>query len=108
DGSAYDAMALRELHDWVVKPQLALVKGITEVNAIGGFKKQYHVNPIAQNMLHFGVTNSQLLQALSRNNTNQGAGFVEQNGQQILVRSQAQLKGIKDIQDVVVKIFDGT
>lgn len=108
DGSAYDAMALRELHDWVVKPQLALVKGITEVNAIGGFKKQYHVNPIAQNMLNFGVTNSQLLQALSRNNTNQGAGFVEQNGQQILVRSQAQLKGIKDIQDVVVKIFDGT
>ena len=56
DGRAFDAMALRELHDWVVKPQLALVKGITEVNAIGGYTKQYHINPDPQLMLNYGVS----------------------------------------------------
>ncbi|WP_420935948.1 efflux RND transporter permease subunit [Alteromonas sp. A081] len=104
DGRDFDAMALRELHDWVVKPQLALVKGITEVNAIGGFTKQYHVNPDPQRMLNYSVSTDDLLRALERNNANQGAGYVERNGQQILVRSQAQLATIEDIGNVVVTL----
>ena len=104
DGRAFDAMALRELHDWVVKPQLALVKGITEVNAIGGYTKQYHINPDPQLMLNYGVSTDDLLRALERNNANQGAGYIERNGQQILVRSQAQLSSIDDISQVVVTL----
>ncbi|GLR70070.1 efflux RND transporter permease subunit [Agaribacter marinus] len=104
DGRDFDAMALREMHDWVVKPQLALVKGITEVNAIGGFTKQYHVNPDPQRMLNYGVSTDDLLRALARNNANQGAGYIERNGQQILVRSQAQLATIEDIGNVVVSL----
>jgi cobalt-zinc-cadmium resistance protein CzcA len=104
DGRAFDAMALRELHDWVVKPQLALVKGITEVNAIGGYTKQYHINPDPQLMLNYGVSTDDLLRALERNNANQGAGYIERNGQQILVRSQAQLSSIDDIGQVVVTL----
>jgi cobalt-zinc-cadmium resistance protein CzcA len=104
DGRDFDAMALRELHDWVVKPQLALVKGITEVNAIGGFTKQYHVNPDPQRMLNYGVSTDDLLRVLERNNANQGAGYIEHNGQQILVRSQAQLATIEDIGNVVVTL----
>jgi cobalt-zinc-cadmium resistance protein CzcA len=106
NGQPYDAMALREVHDWVVKPQLALVKGVTEVNAIGGYTKQYHVNPDPQKMLSFNLSMQDLLTALARNNANQGAGFVERNGQQILIRSQAQLKTIEDIGNVVVKRID--
>tara|TARA_R110002167_G_scaffold58859_6_gene166824 strand:+ start:953 stop:4021 length:3069 start_codon:yes stop_codon:yes gene_type:complete len=106
NGQAYNAMALREIHDWVVKPQLALVKGVTEVNAIGGYTKQYHVNPDPQKMLNFNLSMQDLLTALARNNANQGAGFVERNGQQILIRSQAQLKTIEDIGKVVVKRID--
>ena len=106
NGQAYDAMALREVHDWVVKPQLALVKGVTEVNAIGGYSKQYHVNPNPQKMLNFDLSMQDLLTALARSNANQGAGFVERNGQQILIRSQAQLKTIEDIGNVVVKRID--
>ncbi|TRY33975.1 efflux RND transporter permease subunit [Aliiglaciecola sp. M165] len=102
NGNPYDAMALRELHDWVVKPQLALVKGITEVNAIGGYKKQFHINPDPQKLLHFNLSIDQLLSAIERNNTNRGAGYVEKDGQQILVRSQGQLNGISDIENVVV------
>jgi cobalt-zinc-cadmium resistance protein CzcA len=107
NGELYDAMALREIHDWVVKPQLALVKGVTEVNAIGGYVKQYHVNPNPQKMLSFGLSMQDLITALERNNANQGAGFIERNGQQILVRSQAQLESIADIGNVVVTQIDG-
>ncbi|MBJ2137924.1 CusA/CzcA family heavy metal efflux RND transporter [Paraglaciecola chathamensis] len=103
NGEPYDAMALREIHDWIVKPQLALVKGITEVNAIGGFVKQYHVNPEPQKMLNFDIGLSDIHRALERNNTNQGAGFVERNGRQILVRSQGQLQTLSDIENVVIK-----
>ncbi len=103
NGEPYDAMALREIHDWIVKPQLALVKGITEVNAIGGYVKQYHVNPEPQQMLNFDIGLSDIHRALERNNTNQGAGFVERNGQQILVRSQGQLQTLSDIENVVIK-----
>jgi cobalt-zinc-cadmium resistance protein CzcA len=106
NGQLFDAMALREVHDWVVKPQLALVKGVTEVNAIGGYTKQYHVNPSPQKMLNFNLSMQDLLTALARNNANQGAGFVERNGQQILIRSQAQLKTVEDIGNVVVKLID--
>jgi cobalt-zinc-cadmium resistance protein CzcA len=103
NGEPYDAMALREIHDWIVKPQLALVKGITEVNAIGGYVKQYHVNPEPQKMLNFDISLSDIHRALERNNINQGAGFVERNGQQILVRSQGQLQTLSDIENVVIK-----
>ncbi|MDO6710353.1 CusA/CzcA family heavy metal efflux RND transporter [Aliiglaciecola sp. 2_MG-2023] len=103
NGEPYDATALREIHDWIVKPQLALVKGITEVNAIGGFVKQYHVNPEPQKMLNFDIGLSDIHRALERNNTNQGAGFVERNGRQILVRSQGQLQTLSDIENVVIK-----
>ncbi len=107
NGQAYDTMALREIHDWIVKPQLALVKGVTEVNAIGGYTKQYHVNPDPIKMLSFDISMAELLTALERNNANQGAGYVERNGQQILVRSQAQLKSTLDIGKVVIKRIDG-
>lgn len=107
NGQAYDTMALREIHDWIVKPQLALVKGVTEVNAIGGYTKQYHVNPDPIKMLSFDISMTDLLTALERNNANQGAGYVERNGQQILVRSQAQLKSTLDIGKVVIKRIDG-
>jgi cobalt-zinc-cadmium resistance protein CzcA len=106
NGQPFNAMALREIHDWVVKPQLVLVKGITEVNAIGGYTKQYHVNPDPQKMLNFKLSMQDLLTALQRNNSNQGAGFVERNGQQVLIRSQAQLKTTQDIGNVVVKLID--
>jgi cobalt-zinc-cadmium resistance protein CzcA len=103
NGEPYNAMALREIHDWIVKPQLVLVKGITEVNAIGGYIKQYHVNPDPLKMLNFAISLNDIHEALERNNANQGAGFIEQNGRQILVRSQGQLQTLADIENVVIK-----
>lgn len=105
NGTSYDSMALREIHDWIVKPQLALVDGITEVNAIGGYVKQYHINPDPLKMLNMGMSLSDIHRALQRNNANLGAGFIERNGQQVLLRSQGQLQTVEDIENVVIKAF---
>ncbi|MAH03953.1 MAG: CusA/CzcA family heavy metal efflux RND transporter [Alphaproteobacteria bacterium] len=107
NGSPYDATALREIQDWIIKPQLALVPGITEINTIGGYDKQYHVTPKPQAMLAFGVSLDDIGDALRSNNNNRGAGYVERNGQQLLVRSPGQLQAIVDIEQVVIKDIDG-
>ena len=108
DGTPYDATALREVQDWIIEPQLALVPGIVEINTIGGFAKQYHVTPDPRKLLVFDVTLDDVSQALRNNNNNRGAGYIEHNGEQLLVRSPGQLQTITDIEQVVVKIVDGS
>ncbi len=102
DGSPLDATALREIQDWIIKPQLAQVAGVIEINTIGGYDKQYHVTPSPQQLLQFGVTMDELAQALQANNVNRGAGYIERNGQQLLVRSPGQLASIAEIEQVVI------
>ena len=106
-GRAYDAVALREIQDWIIKPQLALVPGVIEVNSIGGYDKQYHVTPYPEKLLAHGLSINSVSDALRRNNDNRGAGFVEDGGQQILIRSQGQLTSIGDIEEVVIAIPHG-
>lgn len=106
DGSSYDLTDLRVLQDWVIQPRLERVKGVTEVNVNGGYQKQFHVQPDPAKLLNFGVSLSDLKQALMQNNDNRGAGYIERYGQQILVRSPGQLKSIDDIGQVVVKNID--
>ncbi|KJS77877.1 MAG: cation transporter [Pseudomonas sp. BICA1-14] len=107
DGSPLDATALREIQDWIIKPQLAQVPGVIEVNTIGGYDKQYHVTPSPQRLLEFGITVDELVSTLRANNTNRGAGYIERNGQQLLVRSPGQLTTIGDIEQVVIANRDG-
>ena len=102
DGSPLDATALREIQDWIIKPQLAQVPGVIEINTIGGYDKQYHVTPSPQQLLQFGVTMDELAEALRANNVNRGAGYIERNGQQLLVRSPGQLASIAEIEQVVI------
>lgn len=106
DGTSIDSTELREIQDWIIKPQLSLVPGVTEVNSIGGYNKQYHVNPSPEKMLSYEISFEDISEALELNNANVGAGYVETNGQQILIRSPGQLKTISDIEDVVVKNID--
>lgn len=102
DGSPYDATALREIQDWIIKPQMAQVRGVVEINTIGGFDKQYHVTPSPIKLLEHGIALKDIATALGANNANRGAGYIERNGQQILVRSPGQLQTIEEIENVVV------
>ena len=108
DGQAYDSMALREIQDWIIKPQLAQVKGVVEINTSGGFEREFHVLPDPLKLLQFGLTLADLHQALLSNNNSQGAGFIERYGQQILVRSVGQLQSLADISQVVVGSINGS
>ncbi|WP_417509177.1 efflux RND transporter permease subunit [Methylophaga sp.] len=108
NGQPYDLTALREIQDWIIQPRLTRVPGITEVNTVGGYAKQYHIQPEPQKMLEFGISFGDIQQALKANNRNRGAGYIERYGQQLLVRSPGQLKTIDDIQQVVVKQMTGT
>ncbi|MCR8922631.1 CusA/CzcA family heavy metal efflux RND transporter [Dasania sp. GY-MA-18] len=108
NGQAYDATALREIQDWIIKPQLALVPGVTEINTIGGYDKQYHITPKLQSLLQFDISMADISLALRNNNSNRGAGFIESNGQQLLVRSPGQLQNLYEIEQVVVKTINGT
>lgn len=107
NGRPYSATALREIQDWIIKPQLLLVKGVTEINTIGGYAKQYHVSPDPLKLLQYSVSLEQLVNALQRNNQNRGAGYIEHNGQQLLIRSSAQLHNMEDIKAVVVSHHNG-
>jgi len=108
DGLPFDATALREIQDWIIKPQLALVPGVTEINTIGGYDKQYHITPLPRKMLDFALSFDDIKVALSNNNNNRGAGYIEQNGQQLTVRSLGQLATISDIEQVIVKVINDT
>ena len=102
DGQEWTSMDLRELQDWVVRPQLRNLKGVTEVNTIGGFEKQFHVTPWPDKLRMHGVTLKDIMDALGRNNENVGAGYIERHGEQYLIRIPGQLNGIEAISQVVV------
>lgn len=107
DGRPYDSMALREVQDWIIKPQLIQVEGVTEINSSGGYDKQYHVTPDPYKLLQYELDMHDVVQALELNNANRGAGFIEPYGQQLLIRSPGQLQTIPDIENVVVSVDGG-
>ncbi len=102
DGSEWTPEELRTLQDWVIRPQLRNTPGVTEVNTIGGFVRQYHVTPWPDRLAAAGLTMQDVVAALSANNSNVGAGYVERYGEQLLVRSSGQAAGIEDLQRIIV------
>ncbi|ODT89117.1 MAG: cation transporter [Phenylobacterium sp. SCN 70-31] len=102
DGQAYTPEDLRTLQDWVIRPQLRNTPGVTEVNTIGGFERQYHVTPLPERLSAYGLTLSDVVAALERNNANVGAGYVERFGEQYLVRVPGQASGLADLGGVIV------
>jgi cobalt-zinc-cadmium resistance protein CzcA len=102
DGTPYDATALRTLQDWVIRPQLRQVPGVTEVNTIGGYERQFHITPDPARMLAFGLTFDDVVSALEKNNANVGAGYIEKNGEQYLIRSPGQVADIESLERVIV------
>lgn len=107
DGTAYSAMDLREIQDWIVRPQLQRVAGVAEVNSIGGYNKTYVVTPDLQRLQQLQIPLSEFQTALTENNENRGAGFIEQNGQQLTVRVPGTLTDIKAIQNVSIANKNG-
>ena len=107
DGSSYTAMDLREIQDWIVRPQLQRVPGVAEINSIGGYNKTYIVSPDLNRLQQLNLSLTTLKQAMTDNNENRGAGFIEDNGQQLTVRVPGMLSSIQDIENVTLETKSG-
>jgi len=101
------AMYLRTVQDWIIRPQLKTVKGVAEVDAIGGYAQQYHVQPDPQRLAAVGLTFSDVIEALERNNASTGAGFLEQKGESYVVRADGRLETVDQIANVVLSTRGG-
>jgi cobalt-zinc-cadmium resistance protein CzcA len=107
DGSPYTPTDLREIQDWIIRPQLRNVKGVTEINTIGGYAKEYQVAPSPEKLSAYGLTMADLVTALERNNANVGAGYIERRGEQYLIRAPGQVRSMEDLRDVILGNADG-
>jgi cobalt-zinc-cadmium resistance protein CzcA len=107
DGTLYTSTDMREIQDWIIKPQLRTVKGVTEVNSIGGFVKQFHVAPYPEKLISFGLTLQDVVFALQRNNLNVGAGYIEKGGEQLLVRAPGQVANLDEIREIILGSYHG-
>jgi len=107
EGRPYTPMDLKTIQDWIVKPQLRNTPGVVEVNAIGGFTKQYQVSPHSEKLLAYDITFQEIIAALVKNNANVGAGYIERGGEQYLVRVPGQVLNIDDIKNIVIETRRG-
>lgn len=101
------AMYLRTVQDWIIRPQLKSVPGVAEVDAIGGYAQQYHVQPDPHKLAASGLTFSDVIEALERNNTSTGAGFLEQKGEVYVIRADGRIGSITEIGNVVLSTRSG-
>jgi len=108
DGSLITPMDLRSVHDWIIRPQLMRVAGVAEINPIGGFKKEILVAPKPSKLLAHGIGYVDVLKAIQQNNNNRGAGFIEHNGSQWLMRVPGQASNLDDLNNIVIKQNQGT
>ncbi|MGG7604260.1 efflux RND transporter permease subunit [Massilia sp. BKSP1R2A-1] len=107
DGSPYLPSDLREIQDWIIKPQLRSVPGVTEINSIGGFDKEYLVAPEMATLSAYGLDLGDIVAAIEKNNGNVGAGYIERAGEQYLVRAPGQVASSDDIANIVVATIRG-
>lgn len=102
DGSPITPTDLRQAQDWILRPILLQVPGVIDVNSIGGYDKQFQIRPDPGRLLAYGVSFDDLVKAVTENNANQGAGFIEKRGQQQLIRVPGQAAGLDDLGRIVI------
>ncbi len=100
-------MERRIVQDWVVRPLLRGIPGVAEINSQGGYVKQFEVLAQPSRLRHYGLTLSDVMEALQRNNANAGGGILPQGAEQYLVRGVGLLRDAKDIEMIVLKEVDG-
>jgi len=103
-----DLMGLRSIQDWVVRPQLRSIPGVTEINSFGGFVKQYQVIVNPDQLLKYGLTLKDVSETLSRNNSTAPANYIVQGQEQIIVRGMGLIKDLSDIETATVTTVNGS
>lgn len=102
DDPKYDATELRTIQDYIVRPILRTVPGVTDVNSFGGLTKQYQVIVNPDKLTSFGITLNELFEALEKNNANASGNFIEHRSEQYVVRGLGLVKTLADIENIIV------
>ena len=101
------AAYLRTVQDWMIRPQLKGISGLAGVDSIGGYIKQYHVEPDLFKMIAYGISFDDLSEAIEKNNLSMGAGYIEQNLQSFLVKGEGRIESPEEIGKIIVAIRGG-
>lgn len=96
------ATYLRTVQDWIIRPQLRTTPGLAGVDSIGGYVKQYVVQPDPARLMALNLGFSDIAEALERNNTSIGAGMIERGGEALVVRAPGRLRTPTEIGQIVV------
>ncbi len=99
---------LREIQDWIVKRQLLGTDGVAEINSFGGFEKQYHIHVNPDALINYNITLSEVFDAVTKNNSNVGGGYIEKLSDQYSIRGIGLIETMDDIRNIVVKTEHGT
>ncbi|MHA0337294.1 efflux RND transporter permease subunit [Sphingomonas aquatilis] len=101
------AAYLRTVQDWIIRPQMRNVKGVAGVDSNGGYVKQYLIEPNLNALASYGLSITELADAMERANLSAGSNYVRRAGESFLVRADARLKSIEDLQEAVVATRNG-
>src|SRR5262245_44136129 len=96
------AAYLRTVQDWIIRPQLKGVPGVAGVDAIGGYVKQYHVQPDPAKLIALGLSFGDIARAIEANNLSRGATTIERNGEGYVVRASGRVESVAEIADISV------
>ncbi len=110
EGKNMNAMELRTLHDWIVKPQLRTLPGVNDINSWGGLTQQYHVLVNPERLTAYQLTVRDVYEALATNNTNFGGSYIERGAEGYTVRGLGRFEAAQaeeEIRNVVVKAAQG-
>ncbi len=105
-GEGKTPMDLRTILEWEIAPRLRSVPGVVEVNSFGGELKTYEVRLRPDDMIRYDISLAQVVEALEKNNANAGGAYIEQGGEQYLVRGEGLVTSRDDIRDIVVATDD--
>ena len=97
---------LRTVQDWIIRPQMRTVPNVAGVDSLGGFVKEYVIQPDPNRLIALGLTFEDIATAVERNNVSRGARYLERNGEGYVVRSSGRLETMEDIGSVVVSTRD--
>lgn len=106
--SHLDLTELRTIQDWDISRRLRSVPGVANVATFGGFVKQYQVIVNPRELHGYKVTLNELVASISQNNDNAGGNFIEQSGEEVIIRGMGRIKSVEDIRNIVLKEVNGT
>lgn len=108
ESDSLDIMGLRTIQDWIIKPQLRTVPGVTEVNSFGGLVKQYHVIVDPRKLLSYNLTLDEVFEAVEKNNSVAGGNYLEHASEQYIIRGIGLAQKEQDFENIIVKNEHGT